>query len=100
MGSRAVASSISVELVGRRRAAIRPRRHVPSIDPATVRKRLGANLQRLAERRGFTVDELADYAGVERSELYAVLAGTTSPKIDRLDSLAQALGVYAHELLR
>ena len=42
----------------------------------------------------------ADFAGVSRSQMFAVLAGETAPSIDWLAKVAEALEVEPWELLR
>jgi XRE family transcriptional regulator, regulator of sulfur utilization len=45
------------------------------------------------EARGWSQEHLADIAGMSRSHLAMIEAGTRRPNTDRLDAIARALGV-------
>ena len=69
------------------------------MDPAALRSLLAENLRVLAEERGVTFNALADFAGVSRAQLFAVLAETTGPTVDWLAKIAAALEVEPWQLL-
>jgi transcriptional regulator with XRE-family HTH domain len=60
---------------------------------------LAANIRRLAESRGVSLNKLADFAGVGRRHLFAVLAGEHDPALGWCDRIAAALEVDLLELL-
>ena len=65
-----------------------------------IHRMLAANVRRLAESRGWTLVQLADFAGVGRGRLYAILDGHGSPTIRTVKRIADALGVPIDGLLR
>ena len=65
-----------------------------------ARKALAANIRRISKRRRVSLNALADLSDVSRSQLFAVLAGTSSPSLDWLARVADGLGVEPFELLR
>lgn len=60
---------------------------------------LSDNIRQLAEKRKLGINALADTAGVSRSQLYDVLAGSKSPTVDFLDLVAIPLKVPVYKLL-
>ena len=58
------------------------------------------NLRRLTEQSHTPLTVVADRAGIDRRELFAVLAGEQEADMDWLFKLADGLGVRASELLR
>lgn len=58
------------------------------------------NIRREAASRNLTIQALADFAGVSRSQLYNVFEGTYSPTLDWLGRVADALEVDVVDLLR
>lgn len=54
---------------------------------------LALNLRRLTELRGISLAAVADRSGIDRRELFAVLAGEVDPDLDWLNKLADGLGV-------
>lgn len=52
----------------------------------------------LAKERGLTMVQVADAAGITRSNLYRILGGQ-KPRFDTLVKLAKALSVEPHELI-
>lgn len=67
---------------------------------SVVDRAVAANIRRLAKARGVGLNVIADLAGVSRSQLFDVLAANTSPTIDWLALVAQALGVEISDLMR
>ena len=63
------------------------------MEPADVHARLSARLRSLRAERGFTLEALADRAGVSRSMISLVERGESSPTAAVLDRLAGGLGV-------
>ena len=69
------------------------------VDARDLRAVLATNVRVLAESRGMTLNALADFAGVSRSQLFNVLACASSPSLDWIARLALALEVEPWELL-
>lgn len=62
-------------------------------------KRLGRNPRRLTAERGMALSHLADRAGLGRSTLWRLLAGSGDVRVSTLAVLAAALEVQMSELL-
>lgn len=59
----------------------------------------GAAIRRLRDERGFSVEELAETAGVSARQLYRIEGGEIAgPRLDLLEKIARALGVELSEL--
>ena len=69
------------------------------MDSAGLRAVLARNLRAFARERGIGHSALADFAGVSRAQLYAVLARKASPTVDWLSKVGQALEVEVWRLL-
>ena len=69
------------------------------MDGPELRAVLAENIRAAAEAKGFTVTSAADFAAVSRSQMFDVLAGKTSPTVDWICKVANALDVPPHELL-
>ena len=69
------------------------------MSPSQLRAVLARNIRQQAKRRATTLNALADFAGVSRSQLYDVLAKRKAPSIDWLARIANALRVEAWQLL-
>jgi len=69
------------------------------VDARELRKLLARNVRIVARRRKLALTALADFAGVSRSQMFAVLAGSTSPTIDWLAKIASALDIEPSQLL-
>ena len=67
-------------------------------DEALVR--LGANLRRAREKRGWSQDELAHRCGVHRTYVGSVERGEYNVTVLTLRRLANALRVSLHDALR
>lgn len=64
------------------------------------RRSFGRRLRALREERGLTQEGLADRAGVDRKLVYRTELGQTSPRLDAVVGIADALGVTPSDLLR
>ena len=56
-----------------------------------VRRRLGLNLKRLRQARGWSQEEFADLAGMHRTYVSAIERGVQNPTITVVEKLALAL---------
>jgi len=65
-----------------------------------VRLRVSMRLRELIQRRGITMQGLAERAGTSRTYIHAVLNGKKAPTIDWLARMATALEVDVHVLLK
>jgi len=66
---------------------------------AALRTSVAAKIRELAAARGVSIERLADLAGISRAMLWRVLNGSSSPTLDTLGKLADALGVGARDLM-
>lgn len=64
-----------------------------------VRARVGRNMKRLREARGWSQEELADQAGIHRTYVSGVERGVRNPTVTVLEKLAVALGATLPELV-
>lgn len=62
--------------------------------------RVGANIRALRQKREMSQEELADRAGIHRTQLAAVERGRRNMTLKSLDRLAAALEVEASDLLQ
>jgi DNA-binding phage protein len=60
---------------------------------------LAERIRELAAKRGVALSTVADLAGVGRGHFFAVLAGEASPTLKWIVKVADALDVYAGDLL-
>lgn len=65
-----------------------------------IRETLALNLRKLRRTRGFSQEELAHRARIDRTYISSIERSIYGVTVDILDRLARALGVEAHELLR
>ena len=65
-----------------------------------VRRRVGANLKRLREARGWSQEAMADQAGLHRTYVSGVERGVRNPTVTVLNKLAIALEAPLAELVR
>lgn len=61
---------------------------------------LGAELRRIREERGLTVEGLAEKSGVSATTLRAAERGGREPRLDTVAKLAEALGLTFAEVWR
>lgn len=64
-----------------------------------MRALLAENLRAAAERKGYTLTQLADFATVSRAQLFNVLKCETSPTVEWLTKVAAALEAEPWQLL-
>ncbi len=64
-----------------------------------VRTRLGRNLRRLREEKGWSQEAYADEAGIHRTYVSDLERGVRNPTITIVEKLARAFGVSAGSLL-
>lgn len=64
-----------------------------------VRAVVGRNVRAFAKERRITLNRLIDFAETSKGQLYNVLRGTTSPTVDWLTKVANALEVEPWQLL-
>ena len=67
-------------------------------NPAGV-KAFGAHLRHLREERGWSQEELADYANVAKMTVHRIETAQFSATLDVLLSLTKALKLSLHELV-
>ena len=70
-----------------------------SQDIANLRKRLGANMERLKNEHGLSWGAIEDKAGVSRMQLYNVRVGKKAATIDLLAKVARVFNAEPHTLL-
>ena len=64
-----------------------------------VRERLGKNLRRLREAKGWSQEAFADEAGIHRTYVSDIERAARNPTITVVEKLAVPLGVTVAELL-
>ena len=64
-----------------------------------VRTRLGRNLRRLREEKGWSQEAFADEAGIHRTYVSDLERGVRNPTIIIVEKLARPFGVTAGSLL-
>jgi transcriptional regulator with XRE-family HTH domain len=64
-----------------------------------VRARLGINVRRLREAKGWSQEDYADRAGIHRTYVSDIERGQRNPTVVVVEKLAGPLGVQAAELL-
>ena len=64
-----------------------------------VRQRLAANMKRLRRDRGWSQEQLADEAGLDRTYISGIERRTRHPTITTVAKLVAALGVSFADLL-
>jgi transcriptional regulator with XRE-family HTH domain len=73
----------------------------PSVTPrlAQWRRRFGDHLRVCRHERGLTQEALAERAGVDRKLIYRTELGQTSPRLDAVVQIADALGIGITDLM-
>jgi Predicted transcriptional regulators len=61
---------------------------------------LGKRLHLLREAKGWTLEELAEAAGMNELQVGHIERGATDPKLSTIRKLARAYGMTASELLK
>jgi transcriptional regulator with XRE-family HTH domain len=64
-----------------------------------IRTRLGRNVRRLREEKGWSQEDYADRAGIHRTYVSDIERGRRNPTVTVVEKLAKPLGVRAGELL-
>lgn len=64
-----------------------------------IRARLGRNVRRLREAKGWSQEDYADRAGIHRTYVSDIERGRRNPTITVVEKLAAPLGVKAGGLL-
>lgn len=64
-----------------------------------IRARLGLNVRRLREEKGWSQEDYADRAGIHRTYVSDIERGRRNPTVTVVEKLAGPLGVSAAELL-
>lgn len=70
-----------------------------SVKNRPVHELVSENLRRLTEEKGIPLPVVADRAGLDRREFFAVLAGDKEGDLDWLNKVAEALDVDTAELV-
>jgi transcriptional regulator with XRE-family HTH domain len=65
-----------------------------------LRAIVARNLRLLRKQKGFTQEELADRAGINRNYVGQIEREEKSPTVDLLEKISKALGVDAIHLFR
>jgi DNA-binding phage protein len=69
------------------------------VEPQELRALVARNVRGAARRKRVALTALADFAGVSRSQVFAVLKTDTSPTLDWIAKVATALDVEPWQLL-
>lgn len=64
-----------------------------------IRKRLGSNLKRLRNEKGWSQEEFADRAGIHRTYVSDIERAARNPTITIVEKLGKPFGVSASALL-
>ena len=64
-----------------------------------IRKRLGDNVRRLRQDKGWSQEDYADRAGIHRTYVSDIERGARNPTITVVEKLAKPLGVAPGKLL-
>ena len=64
-----------------------------------IRTRLGHNVRRLREAKGWSQEDYADRAGIHRTYVSDIERGRRNPTVTVVEKLAKPLGVTAGQLL-
>ena len=64
-----------------------------------IRTRLGQNVRRLREAKGWSQEDYADRAGIHRTYVSDIERGRRNPTVTLVEKLAKPLGVTAGQLL-
>lgn len=64
-----------------------------------IRKRLGSNVRRLREAKGWSQERFADEAGIHRTYVSDIERGARNPTVTVIEKLAKPFEVTAGSLL-
>lgn len=73
---------------------------MPKVPPEELRERLAQNIREVAKRKGVTLTDLADRAGVSQAAFWESMSGRSGPSIDFVAKVAMALDVDPSVLVR
>ena len=76
-----------------------PAKPTPS-SVSIARTHIGANVRRLRKAKGLTQEKLGELAGFHRTYVSQIECCVTNISVDRLERLAQILGVEAIDLMQ
>jgi transcriptional regulator with XRE-family HTH domain len=62
--------------------------------------RLKRHIQKLSQKRGWTMEQVSQEAGLSRSYFFAIVMGTKSPSLTTLRKISEALKVDVSDLLK
>jgi transcriptional regulator with XRE-family HTH domain len=65
-----------------------------------IRKRLGNNVRRLRQEKGWSQEDYADRAGIHRTYVSDIERGARNPTVTVVEKLAKPLGLEAGALLK
>ena len=65
-----------------------------------IRERLGRNVRRLREAKGWSQERLAERADMDRSYITGIEVGARNPSLKALERLAAALSVQLGDLVK
>jgi len=65
-----------------------------------VRRRVGLNLKRFREERGFSQESFADHCGLHRTYISGIERGVRNPTVLIIEKIAKALKVPTGDLLQ
>jgi transcriptional regulator with XRE-family HTH domain len=69
------------------------------VEEEECRDCLAENIRRLAHRRRLSIEQVADFSGVSRSTLWAILASKYNPTLRTVVRVANALDVTPRDLV-
>jgi transcriptional regulator with XRE-family HTH domain len=64
-----------------------------------IRQRLGRNVRRLREEKGWSQEDYADRAGIHRTYVSDIERGRRNPSVTVVERLAKPLGIETGRLL-
>lgn len=73
---------------------------MPQVLPEELRERLAQRIREQAKRKGITLTELADRAGVSQAAFWVAMSGKSGPSIDFVAKVAMALNVDPSDLVK
>lgn len=73
---------------------------MPQVPPEELRGRLAQRIRDVAKRKGVTLTDLADQAGVSQAAFWEAMSGRSGPSIDFMAKVAMALDVDPGDLVR
>lgn len=71
-----------------------------SLDPVTLSQYIAENLKRLRKEKNLSMQQLANLAEIEKSQVYRIESGKSDARISTLLNIANTLEVDVSELLR